>query len=106
MFDIVQHCSTLFDIFCQTKRKDILFFSEAAAKLDTLLAVAEKSEVFIVGNKIRFEEEKPFGMKLDTKQLSSPLSELWIFVLQPLYNSLGETVQRVETLQSLHAQVF
>jgi len=40
--------------------------SEAAAKLDTLLAVAEKSE--------------------------------------PLYNSLGETVQRVETLQSLHAQ--
>jgi len=40
--------------------------SEAAAKLDTLLAVAEKSE--------------------------------------PLYNSLGETVQRVESLQSLHAQ--
>jgi len=40
--------------------------SEASAKLDTLLAVAEKSE--------------------------------------PLYNSLGETVQRVETLQSLHAQ--
>jgi len=40
--------------------------SEAAAKLDALLAVAEKSE--------------------------------------PLYNSLGETVQRVETLQSLHAQ--
>jgi len=40
--------------------------SEAAAKLDNLLAVAERSE--------------------------------------PLYNSLGETVQRVETLQSLHAQ--
>ena len=40
--------------------------SEAAAKLDTMLAVAEKSE--------------------------------------PLYNSLADTVQRVETLQSLHAQ--
>ena len=57
----------MFSNFWQRKRLDILLFSEAAAKLDTLLAVAEKSEVFIVGNKMEFEQEKPFGMKLDTE---------------------------------------
>ena len=30
--------------------------------------MAEKSEVLIVGYKIKFEEENPFGMKLDIKQ--------------------------------------
>ena len=46
-------------------------------------------------------------MKLDTKTaLVKSYIRIVDFFPQPLYNSLGETVQRVETLQSLHAQVF
>ena len=48
LFNIFQQCWTF---FVKQRKKDIPLFSEAAAKLDTLLAVAEKSEVVLLTTK-------------------------------------------------------